>query len=254
MKTSVIAFAAQKGGVGKTTTTTVVGHGLSLQGKSVVIVDFDPQGQVAVALGMKTSPGIFNTLIGRQQLNKVALATGRDNLVVIPGDKRTSTAQTVMYAEGQDVFQVVYDTFVQPLKGKVDYILFDTSPSVGGLQEAAIFNSDVVISPVATEHLALYGFMGTLETVKALKKRGWNGEVIALPTFYDERTSHSRETLALIKDQLSQVKIKVLDEIHDATDLKKATKAGQTIFEFDAKSRAAQEYAKIVWAIKGMKL
>jgi len=251
--TTVVTFGSHKGGVGKTTSTVSVAHGLAMQDHSVVVVDFDPQGQVAVAFGLDKSSGIFNALITQRPLKEVALP-GRANLIIIPGDKRTSTTQTVMHAEAQNIFKEIGDAFVKPLKGRVDYILFDTSPSVGGFQEAAMFNADIVIAPIATDYLSLFGFMGTLETATVLRKQGWSGKVVALPTFYDERTSHSKQALTLINDRLIAQGIHVLDPIHEATDLKNATREGKTIFEYAPKSRAAQEYANVVWAIKRGKL
>jgi len=246
----VIAVASQKGGVGKTTTVVTIGHGLALQGKEVLLVDLDPQGQAAIALGMQAEAGIFNTFVGGLPFSQVVRATNRARLWLVPGDKRSATAQTVLFAEQRDVLVALQDAFVKPFRGRPDVVVFDTAPSVGGFQEAALFAADMVLIPVATDHLALYGVTGVLETLRALRKRGWNGRVVALPTFYDERTRHSKGMLRKLRERLTAVGLEVLEPIHDATDLREASAEGRTIFEYREKARAASEYAAVVWAIK----
>jgi chromosome partitioning protein len=251
MAVSVVAVASQKGGVGKTTTVVHLGHGLALQGQEVLLVDLDPQGQVGISLGAQPEPGVFNTFVGELEIDQVLRRTGRDRLWLVPGDKRTATAQTVLLAEQRDVLSAVKAAFVKPFRSRPDVVVFDTAPSVGGFQEAALFAADVVLIPVATDHLAIFGVTGVLETLKALRRRGWSGQVCALPTFYDERTRHSKRTLRMLQKRLAGLGVDVLDPVHTATDLREASAAGKTIFEYRPNARSAQEYAKLVWSLKG---
>jgi chromosome partitioning protein len=225
---------------------------MALKGKEVLVVDVDPQGHAAVALGMNPEPGVFNTFVGELEIGQVLRQTGRKGLWIVPGDKRTSTAQTVLLAEQTDVLRSLHDKFVRPFKSRPDVVVFDTAPSVGGFQEAAMFAADLVVIPVATDHLALFGVTGVLETLQTLKKRGWTGQVLALPTFYDEVTRHSRRIYKRLQDRLDKLGLTVLDPIHRATDLRECSAEGQTIFEHDSSARSAQEYAALVWAVMGV--
>jgi len=254
----VITVASQKGGVGKTTTVVNLAHGLALKGKAVVIVDLDSQGQVAVSLGLDQDSGIFSALVGGGNINQVIRGTGRRNLWLVPGDKRTATAQLVIQAEGRDIFSALREAFVAPWNGKPDYIIFDTAPSVGGLQEAALALADLAIIPAALDHLALYGVTGVLETLAALARtrQQWAGALLIQPTFFDETTRESRRNLEELQHSLKQLHPQGAEElllapIHRATRLREAAAEAQTIFEFEPEGRAAAEYAALVWRVLG---
>jgi len=123
----------------------------------------------------------------------------------------------------------------------MDYIIFDTSPSVGGLQERAIWAADLVIIPCATEFASLEAVGNTIVTLQTLKnERRWEGGLLGiLPTFYDNKTRESRNSLADLKRDFGE---KVLLPIHAATVLRECWSVGKTIFEYAAESRASQEY------------
>ena len=251
----IITIASQKGGVGKTTTVVNLAHGLALKGKAVVVVDLDSQGQVAVSLGVDQESGIFNALVGGSTVNQVIRGTGRTDLWLVPGDKRSSTAQIVIQAEGRDIIGALREAFIKPWNGKPDFVIFDTAPSVGGLQEAALALSDLVIIPAALDHLALFGVSGVMETlINLTRTRGWTGGVLVQPTFYDGTTRESRRTLDELRTSLRQLaqqgaEIPMLQPIHRATVLREASAEAQTIFEFDPAGRSAQEYAALVWQV-----
>ena len=90
--TRIYAFANQKGGVGKTTTAVTLAHGFAMSGQRTLLVDLDPQGHVAFALGAEKSPGLYRLIVDEEPIEKVAIPA-RDNLDIIPGDKRTEKAK-----------------------------------------------------------------------------------------------------------------------------------------------------------------
>ena len=226
--TRIITIANQKGGVGKTTTAVHLGHGLALKGRRVLIVDLDPQGQIAKALGLNDEPGAFYLLITppSPMLRQWVRLSGRNGLDIVPGDATTNTAQVVLNAENRPL-----DAVAQALTefDDYDYIILDTAPSVGGIQERAIWAADGLVIPTATDALALDGVAGVLETASRLQEAGWRGEIWGiLPTFYDERTRESRANLASLQENFPDL---TLSPIHRATVLRECAAEGLTVYE-----------------------
>lgn len=254
----VITVANQKGGVGKTTTVVHLGHGLALRGKRVLIVDLDPQGHCAVALGHPRAPGIFNALVAGQSLAQIihsaALAGNgasprpRAGLFLLPGDKRTKTARTVLLEDGLPL-QAGLEALLDALGNNLDVIIFDTSPSVGGFQEAALRVADLVVIPSAPDYLSLQGILSLGGTLAAMRRGGWEGRALCLPTFHDEVTRQSRENYAVLTDKAAAIGLPLSAPIHRATVLRDASAAGLTIFEHAPRCRAAEEYASLVFSV-----
>jgi len=238
--TTTVCITNQKGGVAKTTTAIHLAHGLSLLGKRTLLVDFDPQGQAATILNLKPEPGVFNLLINKQANIR---ATGRQNLHILPGDRSTASAQILLNAENRPI-SVIEDA-LQRLAHEYQYVIFDTAPSAGGIQERAIFASNTLLLPTSTEFLSSDGMLKGIELINTLRsERGWNGTMLGiLPTFHDEQTNSSRDTLSELREQFGEY---LLSPIHRATFLRDCAAEGRTAFEVNPGHRAAQEYAALV--------
>ena len=251
--TTVIAVSNQKGGVGKTTTAVSLAHGLALRGKEVLLIDLDPQGQSAISLGMKAEPGTYYLLTpppGGVITVMQWLREAREHLWMIPGDISTNASQAQINAEGRPVSYIASQ--LRPLVKNglgLDYVIFDTAPSVGGIQERAIWASDLVLVPAATEFLTADGARKIIEMMATLQtEKEWKGKVLGiLPTFYDEQTRESKTQLDEYRKVFSQL---VMQPIHRATVLRECPAEGRTIFEVESSSdsaqRAAREYQAIV--------
>jgi chromosome partitioning protein len=251
--TTVIAVANQKGGVGKTTTAVSMAHGLALRGKEVLLIDLDPQGQSAISLGMKAEPGTYYLLTpppGGVITVKQWLRKAREHLWLIPGDISTNASQAQMNAESRPMNHIFTQIKSFAKNGmRLDYIIFDTAPSVGGIQERAIWAADLALIPAATEYLAADGVRKIYEAMVRLKQEHkWTGRALGiLPTFYDEQTRESRTQL----DEYNSIfKELVLHPIHRATILRECPAEGRTIFEAEAITdtgqRAVREYQAVV--------
>jgi chromosome partitioning protein len=246
MTTKVICIANQKGGVGKTTTAVSLAHGLVLNGKQVLLIDLDPQGQAATALGWNPEPGAFYLLTMGKTAQETSFlqswirCSGREGLLLFPGDQQTMAAQTVLNAQEQPISSI-RDSITRFFKDSLHYIIFDTAPSVGGIQERAVWASDHVIVPTATEFLSCDGLSKVVHMMSILQhKKCWKGSLLGiLPTFYDEQT---RESRCAMEDLYERFGLSVLPPIHRATLLRECAAEGQTIFERDNRSRAAMEY------------
>jgi chromosome partitioning protein len=237
----MLTVANQKGGVGKTTTAVNLAHGLVLQGHRVLLVDLDPQGQCATILGLAPEPGAFNLLVAEQSLSQVIRTTDRENLLVILGDRKTATAQTVLSVQRSPI-SFAYDRLVPTAEQEgLAYTIIDTSPSVGELQEQALWAADGVLIPCAVDYLASDGVFNIAVTLKRIHDDfKWDGRILGiLPTFYDDVTRESKATLDDLKKRFDHL---LLDPIHRATILRECAVEGKTIFELAPKSRAAQQY------------
>jgi chromosome partitioning protein len=220
-----------------------ISHALALRERRILLVDFDPQGQCAISLAVNPEPGVFNTLVNtRSDIHQWIRDTGRAGLDLIPGDRSTATAQIVINAENRPINSI--QQIFRVLSREYDYLVFDTAPSVGGIQERAVFAADLVLIPTATEFLSMDGLAQMMEMLTALRGNSqWDGELLGiLPTFYDEQTSESSRSLSELQESFGD---SVLPSIHRATVLRECAADGKTIFEMAPASRASREYEEL---------
>jgi chromosome partitioning protein len=238
-----IVIANQKGGVGKTTTAVSLAHGLALRGRRVLLVDLDPQGQCATSLAIDSEAGVFNVLVNpRSDIHQWIRATTRNGFDILPGDRSTATAQIVINAENRPIDSILW--LFKSVAKDYECIIFDTAPSVGGIQERAIFAADLALIPTATEFLSMDGLAQMMDLLALLKDKWyWSGKLLGiLPTFYDIQTSESYKSLSELREGFGE---SVLNPIHRATVLRECAAEGKTIFEMAPGSRAACEYEEL---------
>jgi len=249
MSTKVICIANQKGGVGKTTTAVSLAHGLSQKDRKVLLIDLDPQGQSATALGCRPESGVFYLLTMGKTSQETSFIqswirnSGRNDLYLLAGDQQTMAAQTVINAQDQPI-SAIRNSLNRFFKDGWHYIIFDTAPSVGGIQERAVWASDLVIVPTATEFLSADGVGKVFSMMNILQtKKNWRGNLLGiLPTFYDEQTCESKATMEELHKRFGS---SLLQPIHRSTLLRECAAQGQTIFEMDTLCRAAKEYRSL---------
>ncbi|GAG01213.1 unnamed protein product, partial [marine sediment metagenome] len=126
-----------------------------------------------------------------------------------------------------------------------DYVVVDTSPSVGELQVQALWASDGVLIPCSVDYLASDGVISIINTLKRIHEEfDWHGNIMSvLPTFYDDVTRESKATLEDLRQNFSSY---ILNPIHRATILRECAVEGRTIFELAPHSRAARQYGDLV--------
>lgn len=245
----VITVANHKGGVGKTTTVVNLSHALALMGKEVLVVDLDPQGQVANFLGMEQSPGAFyllsacvdSTVDSLMVIRQQTRSSGRERLYLIPSNPMTNAAQVMLSATGASLS--VLRKMLQPFldNGNLDYIVIDTAPSVGGVQERAIWAADYILIPTELSAASLSQVRSTAGLLSSFKQNeNWKGSLLGiLPTFFEGWTRERRSSMENLRSRFRGL---VLDPISERTALREAQSRGLTIFEYDDKSQSAQEY------------
>jgi len=247
--TTVIAIANQKGGVGKTTTAVTLAHGLARRGRKVLLLDFDPQGQAARALHLPASNGTYSLLTMDTGAAETAyiqgriLSTRRENFWILPGSKQTADAQAMINSQGSPI-SWVREALERFRTHQYHYLVLDTAPSLGGVQERVLWASDLVIVPSPAEALGSDGVRQVIETMKRLStEKAWKGGLFGvLPTFFMENVREHQLTLASLRSSLGSL---LLPPIHRAAVLAECPAFGRTIFEQDPNCRAAREYGRL---------
>jgi chromosome partitioning protein len=195
MSTTVV-FANQKGGVGKTTSVANVGAFMAEAGKRVLLVDFDPQGNLSSSLGVdKNKPGIYEAISERDDVLSTIQETAQRNLSVIASNINLTGASVELI--DQDNREFFLKNTLEKVKPSWDYILIDCPPSLGILTINGLTAGDFVAIPLQCEYFALEGLSLLLQTVKKIQQ-GTNPDlqiVGIIFTMYDSRTRLSQEVV-----------------------------------------------------------
>jgi chromosome partitioning protein len=243
-KTRIISVLNQKGGVGKTTTTLNLSHGLALKGYEVLVIDLDPQAQLTNCLGMvrRDVAGIERALLHAEPLINLTYPM-RDNLRLVPAGAGLGDVETLSEG-GANRGRLLRDA-LQGERGKYHFILLDCPPSSSLLAVNAIFASDEILIPMTGDYLALQGMaylMGTLRNFeKALghKLKQW----VVMSRFQPKRRLSQDVLSKLIEHFPGRV---LQTQIGESVMLAESPSFGKSIFEYKPTSKPAQEYETLV--------
>lgn len=227
----IIAIANQKGGTGKTTTAITLAHGFSRKGFNVLLVDLDPQGNVADSLGLEKEPGLYRLLVDRVPLSEVVRSSEREGLDVLLGDERTARVEAALMEMSFGEF--VLKRALEKGKGAYDYVILDCPPSLGIFLNTAFVAAEGIVIPT---RLAWLSLVGVVEEHRENSPLGGDVEVLGiLPTFFERVTKESRAQLRELVQCYGSL---VLPPIPKDTKLREAAAYGETIWEYDPRSRA----------------
>ena len=200
-KCQIIAIANQKGGVGKTTTTFSLGVALAKQGKKVLLIDADPQGDLTTCMGYYNQDDLQNTIgtlmsdtIQDKEINiENAILNHKEGIDLIPSNLDLSALEMSLVNAMSREFTL--KNAIRNVENKYDYILIDCMPSLGMITINALACCDKVIIPVQGEYLAAKGMGHLLKTVSKVHKQINPNLKIGgvLLTLVDKRTNLSKE-------------------------------------------------------------
>lgn len=257
-KCKTIAVCNQKGGVGKTTTTVNLGVALVMLGKKVLLVDADPQGDLTTCLGFNgdtLEETLFNKMYGIALGNKSEPFKGilhhKEGVDLVPSSSEMFDLETSLVTAMNR--EVILRKYLDEVKGEYDYILIDSTPSLGMMNLNALSAADSVIIPVQAQYLPAKCMTQLLRTVGRVREHinpKLQIEGILL-TIVDRRTNLAKSTVEAIRENFGSM-IKIYNsQIPMAIKAAEVASKGESIFAYEPNSsvsKAYTEFAKEVLA------
>ena len=236
----VLAFANQKGGVAKTTSTVNLGAALREHDLRVLAVDMDPQGNLTMSQGIDTEgleKSMYDVLVHRTPIEDVIYERELDvaaSTIDLAGAEMALATMIGRERALQRALDAVRDNY--------DYILIDTPPSLGLLTINALTASEGVIVPVQCEYLSLRGLLQLEKTLEMIREN-LNPDVHIqgiLPTLFDARTHHGKESIEVLRENFGDL---VFDTVVRKTiKFAEAPVGGTSVLKYDPKGRGAESY------------
>ena len=243
--TRVIAFANQKGGVGKTTTVVNLAAGLAERGQDMLVIDLDPQANATSALGIEKQPGhsIYAALLDESTLQEEIIGTVVKRLDLIPSELDLAGAE-VDIARSERYLHCFQKALVPLLAGNhYDYIFIDCPPSLGILTSNALTAAHAMIIPVQCEYLALEGLSMITRMIDQLRTSGANPALTLdgiVMTMFDGRTRLSLQVIEEVKKHFGERVYAT--SIPRTVRLSEAPSFGKPIMLYDPRGAGAQAY------------
>ena len=253
-KCLVYACVNQKGGVGKTVSSTNLAIGLARQGKKVLIVDLDSQASQTVSLGWRQPDELpitiatqLDKIINRKPINpKDGILQHAEGVDLMPSSIELSGLEVRMVNATRREY--LLKNYLSQVKEDYDIVVLDCPPTLGMITLNALTAADRVIVPVQPEYLSVVGMTQLFDTVVMVKEdMNPNLKVEGvLITLANMRTNLAKNTLDIIKDAYGGgIKI-YQNPIPYSTKVKEASAAGKSIFEYEPNGRAAYAYEQFV--------
>lgn len=237
----IVAVLNQKGGVGKTTSTINLGAYFAKAGKTVLVVDFDPQGNATSGLGVDKhglNATMYDVLFSRAEASQAVQETNVDGLYILPANPSLASAEVELV--GQMQRELILKNVLSPLT--YDIILIDCPPSLGLLTVNALAAANHLLIPVQAEYYALEGLSQLLSVVQRVRA-GLNPQLDLLGvvvTMYDSRTSLSEQVYGELGKHFDEKLLSTI--IPRNVRLAEAPSHGKSIAEHDKWSKGARAY------------
>jgi chromosome partitioning protein len=243
----IIAFANQKGGVGKTTTCINVATYMALMGKKVLILDVDPQGNATSAVGVnktKDLKTIYDLIDGASAYDEVIQPTIVENLHIIPStvDLAGAEVELIQIPQRERIIKKILDE----IKESYDFILIDCPPSLGLITVNALTAADSVLIPINCEFFALEGLTQLMNTIRLIKYRDFNPNLDIEGVVMTMKDKRFNLTAQVSNEIVKFFKQKVyITTIPRNVRLAEAPSHGLPVALYDANSKGAEAYLSL---------
>ena len=251
---TVLCISNEKGGTGKSVTSASLGVGLARHGKKVLCIDDDPQGSLTISLGNHqpdrlpvTLATVMRRIIEEKKMDPMAgIIRHQEGIDLLPANITLAGMElSLVPVIGRETVLRQYVNTVKPL---YDYIIIDTSPSLGLLTVNALAAADQVIVPVVPKFLDVKGLELLLRTISQIKRQINPNLAIGgiLLTMVDARMNFTREIISLIESAYGG-KIRIFSEqIPRSVRAAESSAEGVSIFTYDPRGKVAAAYASLV--------
>ena len=255
----IIAIANQKGGVGKTTTTSNLGIGLAKQGKRVLLIDADAQGSLTASLGF-TEPDKLEETLATVMANIINDVEMEDDYGILRHEEGIDLMPGNIELSGLEVSlvnvmsrELVMRSYIEQVKERYDYILIDCMPSLGMITINAFACADSILIPVQAAYLPVKGLEQLIKTIGKVKRQinpKLSIEGILL-TMVDCRTNYAKDISALLIENYGS-KVRIFENsIPISVRAAEISAEGVSIYQHDPKGKVASAYQSLTEEVLG---
>lgn len=237
----VIAFAVQKGGTGKTSSTNITAEILHSRGYKVLVIDLDPQHNLSHSVGVDDPHLTVTDVLTKKADIKSAILKTKAGYAILPAGRS-------LFEHQADIKADTLSSALSPLKSYFDYILVDCPPALSSLSINGLVAADKVIIPVICGNFCDIASVDTLNTIDTLKQNGTKVTAAGiLVILYNNRSNLDKFMLGKYNEIASKYSTKVFDaKIRQCQKIKEAQVLGQSILQYAPKSNAVTDYTAFV--------